>query len=717
VQTAQGIADPRLGSLVGKYKIERLLGKGGMGAVYEARHVQLARRVAVKFMLPQYASEPRILRRFENEARAAGRLEHANVVAVTDLGRANDGSPYLVMEFLEGEDCAQLLRRVDSLPVSRAADILAQACRGLAAAHSAGIVHRDIKPENLFLARAGDGADWVKVLDFGIAKLRDPETDALTRTGAVFGTALYMSPEQSRGDSSIDERSDVWSLGVVLYQLLSGRRPFEGRYSFEVTNQVLNANPLPLKQHRPELPDSLLALVEQALRKDASARPQSVTAFAEALAPFIDTEPLQVNPPHADGRLTDQRSRKPVPAETVSLEVSAVRPAVAETPLPSSSASAIAPSASIKVVDVLELHADRRRAGVPTVSLLRGPLTSARARFFEWADGSRLDVNIARSEGGVDLFNQWLAASSSTRLRARAVALVGAAAQVSTALVNRLIDTPSRDAELVFRRAAECGEQEALACWMLGYHVQPATDLVTAFGSLIAGVPSQSWLVIVDAASQRTAGQLRTLVRLSERFPAVTVAVAMTDIAFHSLLGKGSLRWQALLLEGQIRVPSAEHVQEPTGLSPTVRAARSDLINGGISPAVLREFDAIATGNFAGKPRSADEKFLYSILAEHAETCGWFVLNRPLSFKFGRKSAEVDICSIRLRIAIEVDGTFHRTPEAQARDRKKDELLRQHGYTVLRVVTERLRTGLTAVIEEILLTVREKKRKLWEIQA
>src|SRR5882672_1021809 len=160
--------DPRIGTVIAKrYSVVRLLGRGGMGNVYEARDVTLNRRWAIKFLLPQFAGKREILRRFENEAKAAGGLEHPNLVAVTDFGYV-DGAPYIVMEFLQGEDCSKLLHRVGPLPVARAADIVRQACRGLGLAHKHGIVHRDLKPENLFLTDSGDGTDLIKVLDFGI---------------------------------------------------------------------------------------------------------------------------------------------------------------------------------------------------------------------------------------------------------------------------------------------------------------------------------------------------------------------------------------------------------------------------------------------------------------------------------------------------------------------------------------------------------------------
>jgi serine/threonine protein kinase len=279
----------RIGTVVDKYTIVKMLGRGGMGAVYEARHAMLARRFAIKFLLPEFAKNREILRRFENEARAAGGLEHPNVAAVTDFGRADDGSPYLVMEFLEGEDGAKLLRRQGPLSVSRAANLVMQACRGLAVAHKATIVHRDLKPENLFVTDAGDGSDLIKVLDFGIAKLRISDASIITGTGATFGTAFYMSPEQARGAGEVDPRTDVWSLGVVLYELLAGRKPFLGEQFLHVIHQILSSDPPPLATLRSDLPPKLVATVEAAMKKDLAQRLPSVVALGEALAPFAGT--------------------------------------------------------------------------------------------------------------------------------------------------------------------------------------------------------------------------------------------------------------------------------------------------------------------------------------------------------------------------------------------------------------------------------------------
>jgi serine/threonine-protein kinase len=279
--------------MVDKYRIIRLLGRGGMGSVYESHHATLERRFAIKFMLPEYAANREILRRFENEAKAAGRLEHANIAAVTDFGRAQDASPYLVMEYLSGQDCAKLLASLGPLPVARAANLVFQACFGLAVAHKAGIVHRDIKPENLFVTDAGDGSDLVKVLDFGIAKLRTPNASAVTGSGTAMGTFFYMSPEQVRDAGKVDERADVWALGVVLYELLTARKPFDGTDATKIMYQIVFEQPEPLGKLRPELPPELTALIEKAIRKDPSERFASVMNLAEAIGPFTGRSTLR----------------------------------------------------------------------------------------------------------------------------------------------------------------------------------------------------------------------------------------------------------------------------------------------------------------------------------------------------------------------------------------------------------------------------------------
>ncbi len=283
-----GAVDTRVGKTAGgRYNLVRLLGKGGMGEVYEAQHAIIGRRFAVKFLHPHLASNSEAVARFQREAQAAGRLENENIVAVVDAGTADDGAPYLVMEYLEGENLAQLLVRGGPLPAPRAAYILIQACRGLAAAHSRGIVHRDIKPANLFICRRNDSSDLVKVLDFGIAKLHTGRAGTgLTQTGTTMGTPQYMSPEQARGAKEVDHRTDIYALGVVLYQILSGAQPHPGDSYHQILYHVLTQEPAPLDSTRPNLPFGLSAVVEKAMARNAGDRYASVTHLMGALIPF-----------------------------------------------------------------------------------------------------------------------------------------------------------------------------------------------------------------------------------------------------------------------------------------------------------------------------------------------------------------------------------------------------------------------------------------------
>ncbi|MES1207003.1 MAG: serine/threonine-protein kinase, partial [Pseudomonadota bacterium] len=227
----KAVADgSRVGEIVGgKYRIVRLLAKGGMGVVYEAQHTVVRRRFAIKFLRRELAERRDILTRFQREAEAAGALENENVTAAVDFGVAEDGTPYILMEYLVGESLAALMERQGRLPVARATDLVIQACAGVAAAHAAGIVHRDLKPHNLFVCRRHDGTDLLKVLDFGVAKLQvAEEASAATRTGMVLGTAAYMSPEQARGERMVDGKTDVYALGAILYEMLSRKRPHPG---------------------------------------------------------------------------------------------------------------------------------------------------------------------------------------------------------------------------------------------------------------------------------------------------------------------------------------------------------------------------------------------------------------------------------------------------------------------------------------------------------
>jgi serine/threonine-protein kinase len=287
--TAAGDDAGRIGELLGeRYELVRLLGAGGMGAVYEARHKLIGRRFAVKLLHPEYAQQPSMLTRFQREARAAGSLENDHIAAVTDFGFAADGAPYLVMEHLDGQDLAALLEQTGPLPVARAVSFVIQACRGLYAAHAHDIVHRDLKPANLFLTRRGDGSDLVKVLDFGIAKLLDAdETGAsITGTGKLLGTACYMPPEQAKGESDLDHRIDIYALGAILYELLAATKAHPGTNYNAVLFHILTQKPDPLGLRRTDLPAGLEAVIERAMAYDRADRHESVAALMTALAPF-----------------------------------------------------------------------------------------------------------------------------------------------------------------------------------------------------------------------------------------------------------------------------------------------------------------------------------------------------------------------------------------------------------------------------------------------
>ena len=273
--------------LAGKYRVDKILGIGGMGMVVAATHLELDQRVALKFMLPNAADSPDTAARFLREARAAGRLNSDHVCRMVDLGRFDSGAPYIVMEYLQGESLAALLRRHGPLRVPDAVDYILQAIEGLAEAHAHGIVHRDLKPDNLFVHRRNDGGTVLKVLDFGISKISLHGVS--TRTGDIMGSPAYMAPEQMESTRSVDQRADVWSLGVVLYQLVTGRAPFHGDTLPLLCMHVVNDDPEPMSAIRGDLPDGLEDVVMRCLQKEPDQRCPDVGELARALAPFGPT--------------------------------------------------------------------------------------------------------------------------------------------------------------------------------------------------------------------------------------------------------------------------------------------------------------------------------------------------------------------------------------------------------------------------------------------
>jgi serine/threonine protein kinase len=291
---------PQVGQAIGgKYLVERTLGEGGMGVVFEVRHAQLGQRFAVKLLRPEIVRDSEAVARFNREARAAASLTSRHVCRVTDVGAREDGTPYMVMECLEGEDLGALLERHGPLPLGDVARYLLEACEAMEEAHARGIVHRDLKPENLFLARVGSSTS-VKVLDFGISKRAEDDAVNVTRTQSSLGTPLYMSPEQTRSTKHVDARTDIWSMGVILYELLSGEVPFKGETPGQVAVSVAVDKVVPLRSYRPELPEAIENVIAGALAKDASDRYPTIRAFAAALTPFavgIDTSHWSRPPP------------------------------------------------------------------------------------------------------------------------------------------------------------------------------------------------------------------------------------------------------------------------------------------------------------------------------------------------------------------------------------------------------------------------------------
>jgi serine/threonine-protein kinase len=282
--------------LAGKYRVERLLGAGGMGYVVAAIHEQLDQRVAVKLLVPELCEDKDAVLRFLREARAAVRIQSEHVARVLDVDELETGAPYMVMEFLSGHDLAHVLFEEDQLESRTAIDYVLQACEAVAEAHSLGIIHRDLKPANLFLTHRPDGSPLVKVLDFGISKAISPDSGSqgksLTAPQSLLGSPAYMSPEQVRRPKAVDTRTDIWSFGAILYELLTGELPFRGDTALSVLAAVVS-DPVPsLRERRPDISPDLEAVVFKCLEKDPDARYQTVADFAQALAPHAPPSSL-----------------------------------------------------------------------------------------------------------------------------------------------------------------------------------------------------------------------------------------------------------------------------------------------------------------------------------------------------------------------------------------------------------------------------------------
>ncbi len=286
-------AYPAAGEVLdGKYQIERMLGEGGMGAVAKATHMLRRAPVALKFMSPAVMSMSGAVERFINEGVAASQIDSDHVVKVFDVGQLPTGAPYLVMEYLEGVDLSDLLTRegTPGLPIARSVHFILQCLRGLQVAHAAGVVHRDMKPSNCFIITKDGEHDFVKLVDFGISKVAQPGGGNITRTNSALGTPLYMSPEQARSPRDVDLRSDLYSVGVILYELLTGRTPFHsesGEFT-EILFKIFTQDPPRIRELRADLPDPLCDVIHRALARDPNDRYANTTEMGDALAPWAD---------------------------------------------------------------------------------------------------------------------------------------------------------------------------------------------------------------------------------------------------------------------------------------------------------------------------------------------------------------------------------------------------------------------------------------------
>jgi serine/threonine-protein kinase len=287
--------------LGGRFVLERRLGEGGMGVVWAARHAVTRKAVAIKMLKPERASDAVVRERFVREARTASKVQHPNIIEIRDVIELDDGAPAMVMDLLEGETLGDVVEREGALPLSRVAPIMVQVLSAVGTAHAAGVVHRDLKPDNIFLVRV-PGADGdrvsVRVLDFGIAKVVSTDgaedvSRGLTNTGALLGTPYYMAPEQLFGERRIDARADVWALGVILYECLSGRRPTEAENLGQILRIITDDKIVPLATAAPSLPGDVLQLVARMLLRDRNERPGSLVEAFEVMSAHARGEPAR----------------------------------------------------------------------------------------------------------------------------------------------------------------------------------------------------------------------------------------------------------------------------------------------------------------------------------------------------------------------------------------------------------------------------------------
>lgn len=316
--------DPFTGVVLGgKYRLEQKVGEGGMGKIYLSRHITLNKKYAVKMLNPEYSNNAEAIERFRREAVTAGELDHPNIINVNDIDYTDDGQAYIVMEFLDGRELRDELKKTPIVDPQRALRIIYQVSRALDAAHAKGIIHRDLKPENIFLIDRADQKDVVKILDFGISKIKGARASNLTQTGMVIGTPHYMAPEQARGDKDIDTRVDTFALGAIAYEMFTGRLPVNGESPTAILMKILLEEPPPPESINPNLPPGVSTAIKKAMAKEPGDRFQSCMEFVDALRMAFQVQqeslttsgfiPAPVAPPSAQQQALPPSAQQAMP--------------------------------------------------------------------------------------------------------------------------------------------------------------------------------------------------------------------------------------------------------------------------------------------------------------------------------------------------------------------------------------------------------------------